>query len=325
MMFKDYPDDATNKLNDLDVPISLWKGVCSCTQQPIAHFLSYDGLSPGFQGFIVNMTNTKILRTIQALRKLEQKATIGDETHVLKKNGTWELSDLSKEKQSVGCKWIFNAQYKPDGSIDRYKARLVAKGFTQTYGLNYQEIFALVAKLNIVHVLLPLAINCDCPLYQLDVKNAFLNGDLEYEVYMEIPPKFETSSNYNKVCKLQKSLYGLHQSPKAWFDKFMKVVKKHWYQQGQAYHTLFTKQSSKGRIVILIVYVDDFILTGDYLEEMASLKQVFVKQFKVKNLGNLKYFLRMKVARTKKGILVSQWKYVVYSIYPFLVFYIRHQ
>ncbi|RVW34193.1 Retrovirus-related Pol polyprotein from transposon RE1 [Vitis vinifera] len=172
MMFEDYPDDATNELNDLDVPISLWKEVCSCTQQPIAHFLSYDGLSRG-------------------------------------------------------CKWIFNAQYKPDGSIDRYKARLVAKGFTQTYGLNYQETFALVAKLNTVHVLLPLAINCDCPLYQLDVKNAFLNGDLEYEVHMEIPPKFETSSNYNKVCKLQKSLYGLNQSPKAWFDKFMKVVKKH--------------------------------------------------------------------------------------------------
>ena len=325
MMFEDYPDDATNELNDLDVPISLWKEVCSCTQQPIAHFLSYDGLSPGFQGFIVNITNTKILRTIQALRKLEQRATIGDKTNVLKKNGTWELSNLPKEKQLVGCKWIFNAQYKPDGSIDRYKARLVAKGFTQTYGLNYQETFALVAKLNIVHVLLPLAINCDCPLYQLDVKNAFLNGDLEYEVHMEIPPKFETSSNYNKVCKLQKSLYGLHQSPKAWFDKFMKVVKKHQHQQGQAYHTLFTKQSSKGRIVILIVYVDDFILTGDYLEEMASLKQVFVKQFKVKNLGNLKYFLRMKVARTKKGILVSQWKYVVHSIYPLLVFYIRHQ
>ena len=70
-MFEDYPDDATNELNDLDVPISLWKEVCSCTQQPIAHFLSYDGLSPGFQGFIVNITNTKILRTIQALRKLE--------------------------------------------------------------------------------------------------------------------------------------------------------------------------------------------------------------------------------------------------------------
>nr|CAN69606.1 hypothetical protein VITISV_007662 [Vitis vinifera] len=181
MMFEDYPDDATNELNDLDVPISLWK----------------------------------------------ERATIGDKTNVLKKNGTWELSNLPKEKQLVGCKWIFNAQYKPDGSIDRYKARLVAKGFTQTYGLNYQETFALVAKLNTVHVLLPLAINCDCPLYQLDVKNAFLNGDLEYEVHMEIPPKFETSSNYNKVCKLQKSLYGLNQSPKAWFDKFMKVVKKH--------------------------------------------------------------------------------------------------
>ena len=129
----------------------------------------------------------------------------------------------------MGCKWIFFIKYNADGSVNRYKARLIAKGFTQTYGIDYQETFAPVAKLNTIRVLLSLAANLDWPLHQLDVKNAFLNGDLEDEVYMEIPPGFETISDVNKVCKLQKSLYGLKQSPGAWFDSFTKAVKKHKY------------------------------------------------------------------------------------------------
>jgi hypothetical protein len=122
----------------------------------------------------------------------------------------------------------------------------VAKGFTQSYGIDYQETFAPVAKLNTVRILLSLASNLDWPLYQMDVKNAFLNGDLEEEVYMDIPPGFETSENANKVCKLKKSLYGLKQSPRAWFDRFTKVVKKSGYIQCQTDHTMFLKQSPSG-------------------------------------------------------------------------------
>ena len=175
---------------------------------------------------------------------------------------TWELADLPKGKQPVGCKWIFTIKYNADGSVNSYKARLVAKGFTQTYGIDHLETFALVTRLDTIRVLLSLAPNLDWPLHQLDVKNTFLNGDLEDEVYMEIPLGFETS-NVNKVCKLRKSLYGLKQSPRAWFDRFTKAVKKHGYSQGQADHTLFTKFSRNGKIAILIVYVDDIIVTGD--------------------------------------------------------------
>jgi len=210
----------------------------------------------------------------------------------------------------VGCKWIFTIKYQPDGSVDRYKAQLVAKGFTQTYGLDYQETFTPVAKLNTVRVLLSLATNCDWPLYQLDVKNAFLNGGLEEEVFMEISPGFRTPHNFNKVCKLKKSLYGHKQSPRAWFGRFTKVVKEHGHVQGHADHTLFVKRS-QGRIAMLIVYVDDFILTGDDLEELASLKSFLAKEFEVKDLGFLKYFLGMEVAKTRKGISVSQRKYVL--------------
>ena len=128
---------------------------------------------------------------------------------------------------------------------------------------------------------------------------------------MDIPPVFETKATMNKVCKLKKSLYGLKQSPRAWFDRFNKTVKKYGYSQCQADHTLFIKHSTKGKWVILIVYVDDIILTGDYEDELIKLKTLLAKEFETKDLGSLKYFLGMEVARSRKGISVSQWKYVL--------------
>ncbi|RVW43051.1 Retrovirus-related Pol polyprotein from transposon RE1 [Vitis vinifera] len=189
--------------------------------------------------------------------------------------------------------------------------QLVAKGFTQSYGIDYQETFAPVAKLNTVRVLLSLAANLDWSLHQLDVKNAFLNGDLEEEVYMDIPAGLETTSNFNKVCRLRKSLYGLKQSPRAWFERFTKVVKGYGFVQCQSDHTLFVKHFPEGKLAIIIVYVDDRILTGDHEEKIDLLKKLLTKEFEIKDLGNLKYFLGMEIARSKKGIAVSQRKYVL--------------
>ena len=109
----------------------------------------------------------------------------------------------------MGCKWIFSIKYKADGSIDRYKARLVAKGYTQKYGIDYQETFSPVAKLKTIRVLLSLVANLDWPLHQLDVKNAFLHGDLEEEIYMDIPPGYIATSEEKIACRLQRALYGL--------------------------------------------------------------------------------------------------------------------
>ncbi|RVX00220.1 Retrovirus-related Pol polyprotein from transposon RE1 [Vitis vinifera] len=128
-------------------------------------------------------------------------------------------------------------------------------------------------------------------------KNAFLNGDLEEEVYMEIPPGFEESMAKNQVCKLQKSLYDLKQSPRAWFDRFTKAVLKVGYKQSQADHTLFVKKSHAGKMAILIVYVDDIILSGNDMEELQKLKKYLSEEFEVKDLGNLKYFLGMEVKK----------------------------
>ena len=114
----------------------------------------------------------------------------------------------------MGCKWVFSLKYKANETLARHKARLVAKGFTQTYGVDYSETFAPVAKLNTIRALLSVAMNKDCSLYQLDVKNGFLNGDLVKKVYMSPLPEFEAQFG-QQVYKLQKSLHGLKQSPKA--------------------------------------------------------------------------------------------------------------
>ncbi|RVX07945.1 Retrovirus-related Pol polyprotein from transposon TNT 1-94 [Vitis vinifera] len=296
----------------LNIPIAWRKGVRSCTQHPIGNFISYDKLSPTFRAFTSSITEIQVPQNIhEAFKYPKWKAAVDEEVRALEKNGTWEITDLPRGKKPVGCKWIFTVKYKADGNVDMYKARLVAKGFTQSYDIDYQETFAPVAKLNTVRVLLSLAANLDWSLHQLDVKNAFLNGDLEEEVYMDIPAGLETTSNFNKVCRLRKSLYGLKQSPRAWFERFTKVVKRYGFVQCQSDHTLFVKHFLEGKLAIIIVYVDDIILTGDHEEKIDLLKKLLTKEFEIKDLGNLKYFLGMEIARSKKGIAVSQRKYVL--------------
>lgn len=177
---------------DLSIPIALMKGVRSCTQHPIHNYLSYSSLSPTYRSFITTLDQVQIPNSVQeALQDPNWNAATMEEIKALEKNKTWIITDLPKGKRTIGCKWIFLVKYKADGSIERFKAWLVAKGFTQSYGIDHQETFAPVAKLNTIRVLLSIAVNNEWPLFQLDVKNAFLNGDLVEEVYMDIPPGFE--------------------------------------------------------------------------------------------------------------------------------------
>lgn len=303
---------TTDSVPDINLPIALRKGTRSCTQHPIKNFVSYSKLSQRLRTCVSTLDNVQIPKTVfEAFEIPEWKAAALDEYQALQKNGTWELTTLPPGKRTVGCKWIFSVKQKPDGSIDRYKARLVAKGYSQTYGIDYQETFAPVAKLNTVNALLSVAANLDWPLYQHDVKNAFLNGDLSEEVYMDIPPGFKTNLTEGKVCKLRKTIYGLRQSPRTWFEKFTKVLKRDKYIQSQADDTLFIKHFDHGKVAMLIVYVDDIVLTGNHDEEIKRLKCLLSKEFEIKDLGHLRYFLGMEVARSKQGISVSQRKYAL--------------
>jgi Reverse transcriptase (RNA-dependent DNA polymerase) len=145
-------------------------------------------------------------------------------------------------KNTVGCKWIYSTKHTPEGKIDTFKARLVAKGYTQTYGVDYEEIFAPVAKMNTVRTLISCAVNLVWDLFQLDVKNVFLHGDLKEKVFIEIPPDFRNEQLKGKVYRLKRSLYELKQSPRTWFDRFSMAMKKLGYQQSNADHTMFIQR-----------------------------------------------------------------------------------
>ena len=185
--------------------------------------------------------------------------------HALELNHTWDLIPKPAGTSIVGCRWVFTIKQNSDGIVDRLKARLMAKGFTQTYGLDYTETFSLVVKLNSIRIIISLVANLDWPLHQLDVKNAFLHGDLTETVYMAQPPGFESKGEC--VCHLKKSIYGLKQSPRAWFDKFNKAVVSHGMTYSPTNHSVFFKKT-RTDIVILFVYVDDIVITGSYKEDI---------------------------------------------------------
>ncbi|CAN0870173.1 Retrovirus-related Pol polyprotein from transposon TNT 1-94 [Linum grandiflorum] len=296
--------------NDLNRPIALRKGTRVCTQHPIQRYVHYGQLSPQFKAFTTHLDTTP--RNISEAMKLPQwRKAVEEEIAALEKNGTWKIVSLPSGKRVVDCKWLFTTKYNSDGSVERYKARLVARGFTQSYGVDYEETFAPVAKLKTIRILLSLAVNQDWPLYQMDIKNAFLNGHLTEEVYMEIPEGVQHNHSRNSVCKLEKSLYGLKQSPRAWFERFSNTVKSSGYTQCQTDDTMFVKHRQEGKITILIVYVDDIIITGNDEEEIQRLKGNLKEEFELKDLGEMKYFLGMEVARSHKGITISQRKYVL--------------
>ena len=147
------------------------------------------------------------------------------EFDALLKTGTWDLVDLSAGKSAIGYKWVYKIKTRSDGTVDRYKARLVAKGFTQEYGIDYEETFASVARLSSVRTLVAIFASRHWPLFQMDVKNAFLNGELTEEVYMQLPHGFSHPPGFShKVCRLRQALYGLKQAPRAWFAKFSSTI-----------------------------------------------------------------------------------------------------
>ena len=152
--------------------------------------------------------------------------------------------------------------------------------------------FAPIAKMNTIRILISLAVHFDWPLRQYDIKIAFLHGDLKEEIYMNIPPGYCNDQNSGQVCRLKKALYGLKQSPRAWFGKFTAAMKEIGYKQCNGEHTLFFQRTSPLLITLLIVYVDDIIITGSNLDEINRLENHLRQVFHVKQLGPLKYFFR---------------------------------
>lgn len=276
----------------------------------IHSYLDYAKLSPTHKVFALSVSTHVEPSTFQhAVVSPEWREAISKEIEALEVNNTWTVCDLPLGHTPIDCKWVYKLKFKADGSIERYKARLVAKGFTQKEGFDYFETFSPVAKLTTVWLLLAVAASKCWHNHQLDMNNAFLHGVLHEEIYMKLPLGFHRKGE-SKVCKLNKSLYGLKQASRQWFLKFSDFLLTQGFDQSKSDYTLFTKHSACS-FLTLLVYVDDIILTGDNLAMITDFKTVIDHKFKIKDLGSLKYFLGLEVARSRDGISLCQRKFAL--------------
>ncbi|CAL8092397.1 unnamed protein product [Prunus armeniaca] len=229
---------------------------------------SYSCYSHDFSSFLSSIhTLSEPTSYKEAICNPLWQQAMNEELSALHKTGTWDLVPLPPSKHAVGCRW--------------------------EYGLDYEETFAPVAKMTSARTLLAVASVHQWILSQMDVKNAFLNGDLFEEVYMVPPPG--VLHNPEEVCRLRKALYGLKQAPRAWFEKFSAVISSLGFQSSAHDPGLFVRSTSVGRILMLL-YVDDMILTGDDLDGITQLKLALHDRFEMKDLGPLRYFLGIEVA-----------------------------
>lgn len=231
------------------------------------------------------------------------------ELEALERNHTWILVDKPQDKIPIGCKWVYKIKHKQDGSIERYKARLVVKGYTQVEGIDFMDTFSPVAKMTTLRVLVALASSQNWFLHQLDVDNAFLHATLDEEIYMTLPQGLPCSKP-NQVCLLQKSLYGLKQASRQWFTTLSHAISQLGFKQSAADHTLYVKKTSTS-FTALLLYVDDVLLTGNDMSEINSVKQSLHAQFKIKDIGEAKFFLGLEIARSAAGIVLNQRKYTL--------------
>lgn len=204
---------------------------------------------------------------------------------------------------------MFNVKYKPNGTIERHNARLVAKGYTQQLGVDYTETFSPVAKITTIRTLLAMVVAKGWFIHQLDVNNAFLHGYLHEDVYMKLPPGFQTGKR-KQVCKLTWSLYGLKQASRQWNEKLTSALMIVGFIQAKLDPSLFT-QSKDHSFTAILVYVDDLKVTSNNMESIQQLKHFLDDTFRIKDLGCLTYFLGIEACRTSEGLSLCQRKYTL--------------
>ena len=233
------------------------------------------------------------------------KQAMKEELDALHKTGTWDLVNLPFEKSAIGCKWVYKIKTRLNDTVDRYKARLVSMGFTHEYEIDYEETFAPVARLSSVRTLIVVYAARKWPLFHMNVQNAFLNCELSEEVYMKLPPGYSHPPGFShRVFRLRRALYGLKQTPRAWFAKFSSTISQHGFS-GSSFDTiLFLRQSGHG-ITILLLYVNDMIITGDDMQGIQDLKHFLGRQFEMKDLDPLNYFLGLEVSFSADGYYLT--------------------
>ncbi|WJX12869.1 hypothetical protein P8452_03321 [Trifolium repens] len=231
-----------------------------------------------------------------------------EELNQFKRNDVWDLVPPPPSHQVIGTRWVFRNKLDENGVIIRNKARLVAQGYNQEEGIDYEETYAPVARLEAIRLLLAYACNMNFKLYQMDVKSAFLNGYINEEVYVKQPPGFEDNEHPDYVFKLKRALYDLKQAPRAWYDRLFKFLIKNGYSRGKVDTTLFIKR--KGKDVLLVqIYVDDIIFGSTNPSLIKSFSSIMQGEFEMSMMGELTYFLGLQIKQLEEGTFIYQTKY----------------
>ena len=233
-----------------------------------------------------------------------------EEMKSIEDNRTWELVDPPAGCRPIGLKWVYKVKRDERGAIVKHKARLVARGFVQREGVDFEEVFAPVARMESVRLLLALAAAKDWQVHHLDVKSAFLNGDLAEVVFVKQPPGFVQAGQEQKVLRLRKALYGLRQAPRAWNAKLDATMTELGFTRCASEHALYTRRRGKEHLIVG-VYVDDLIITGARASDIARFKEEMASQFKMSDLGSLSYYLGIEVRQGADSIKLGQRAYAL--------------
>lgn len=250
-------------------------------------------------------------RTVnQALLDKRWRGSMSTELDAFARNQTYELVPRQAHQNIIGCRWIYTNKFFADGSHKCCKSRLVAKGYTQQFGRDYTSTFSPVIKATTIRLILDIAVSRSWPIQQLDVNNAFLQGTLKEEVYMEQPPGFIDRDKPSHVCRLRKAVYGLKQAPRAWYEELQTFLLSLGFKNSLADTSLFIYNNGK-ELVYLLVYVDDILITGNNKAAITRILTLLASRFSVKDPEELNYFLGIEARRTSSGLHLSQRKYIL--------------
>jgi len=236
---------------------------------------------------------------------------MNEEMQSMKDNDVWDLIPLPEGVKPIGNKWIFKTKRDSNGDVERFKARLVVQGYTQKEGIDYTETFSPVSSKDSLRTIMALVAHFDLELHQMDVKTAFLNGNIDETIYMRQPENFVVGDPKKLVCKLKKSIYGLKQASRQWYLKFHQVTLSFGFEMNLLDECIYHKFSGS-KYIFLVLYVDDILLASNDIGLLHETKRFLSKNFEMKDLGDASFVLGIKIHRDRsQGILgLSQESYI---------------
>ncbi|GJT39060.1 retrovirus-related pol polyprotein from transposon TNT 1-94 [Tanacetum coccineum] len=319
--FEIFSKKIQNQLGCTIVSIRIDHGREFDNEVQFGEFCNANGITHNFSAPRTPQSNGVVERKNRTLQEMKPKnvnEALGDESWIVAMqeelnqfiaNDVWELVPQPKNMTIIGTKWVFRNKLDENGIVSRNKARLVAQGYNQQEGIDYDETYAPVARLESIRILLAYACALDFKLFQMDVKSAFLNGFINEEVYVAQPPGFIDFEKPDHVYKLKKALYGLKQAPKAWYDRLKAFLIKHEYKMGMVDNTLFTKKKSSNLIIVQI-YVDDIIFGSTCQDMCDEFAKIMHDEFEMSMMGELNFFLGLQIKQMEDGIFFNQSKYI---------------